>query len=152
AVAEPFVVGRIGILDARTGNELVSMPGHGGMMLGLTILPDGTVMTSAMDRSVRWWDPETGRELRQQRNDELRTWVLPANIRADGRGLFVMENKDVVHIDLASGAKTRVTTEKPNPVNLIHGVSGSAVFVNTPDRKVRLWDARTGQTVQTYDP
>src|SRR5262249_30842952 len=117
----------------------------------LTMLPDGTVLTSAMDSSARWWDTETGRELRQRRVEALKTWVTLANIRADGQGLFAYDSGNVVHIDLASGATTKVTTEKPNPVNTIHGVSGSAVFVNTPEGKVRLWDPKTGQTVQTFD-
>ncbi len=39
-----------------------------------------------------------------------------------------------------------------NPVSLIHGVSGSTVFVNTPDQKIQQWDAATGAVRRTFDP
>src|SRR5262249_18363990 len=119
AVAEPFVVGRIGILDTRTGNDPGPLPGHAGFMLGLSVLPDGTLLTLGLDRSVRWWDIDTGRERRQQRVEALQTWYTRSNVRADGRGLFAIEAGDIVHIDLASGATTKVTTEKPNSVSVI---------------------------------
>src|SRR5262249_26772277 len=48
AVADgAIVVGDVHILDARTGAETTQpLPGHAGMILGMTLLPDATLVTA----------------------------------------------------------------------------------------------------------
>src|SRR5262249_40096755 len=95
----------------------------------------------------------TGREVRRQQLEPSGPWVTAAPLTTAGKGRFAYDRDgQVIHIDLATGTQTQVTTEVTPPVNLIHGVSGTTVFVNTPDGKVRQWDAATGRVVQAYDP
>ncbi|MFL5339861.1 MAG: PQQ-binding-like beta-propeller repeat protein, partial [Gemmataceae bacterium] len=153
AVAEAGVVGLVQVLDAKTGADLVApRPGHAGVLLGAALAPDGTVMTAGLDRSVRTWDPMSGRELRRQPVDQLRTWLATQPLTTGGGGLFSYDAGRVIHVDLKSGKQTPVTTEVARPVNQIYGVSGTSVFVNTAEGKVRQWDAATGRTVREFDP
>ncbi len=152
AAADVNVAGQVRVIDAKNGKDLLALPGHGNMLTGLNILPDGTAMTAGLDRTVRWWDLETGRELKQQSIDMLRYWLVSSAFTSDGRGLFGLHDDHVIHVDLPTGKRTQVTKEPIKPVSLIHGVSGSTAFVNTADRKVQQWDAKTGAVRQTFDP
>src|SRR5262249_34020008 len=146
------VTGQITILDAKVGTKLFSRPGHSAMIVGLSVLPDGAVQTAGLDQTIIRWDPASGRERSRQAISMLKTWGIPASFSGDGRGIFGLDGGCVVHVDLATGKKTQVTTESVKPTTIIYGVSGTSVFFNINEHKVRQWDAATGQVVRDYDP
>ena len=52
------------VWDSLTGQELFSLSGHRGRVLGIDISPDGSlVATASVDRTARLWDAATGEEL-----------------------------------------------------------------------------------------
>jgi WD40 repeat protein len=54
----------IRLWDAATGQDLCPQPGHLVGVFRTVLSPDGkTAVTAGWDRTVRWWDTATGREL-----------------------------------------------------------------------------------------
>src|SRR5262249_34745087 len=52
--------------DLETGEELLpSAEGHRDTLNGVGCLPDGTVVTTSLDNTIRIWDPTIGRMRRQ---------------------------------------------------------------------------------------
>ena len=52
------------IWDARTGAQLVVLPGHGNAVEFAAYSPDGTrIVTASADKTARIWDARTGAQL-----------------------------------------------------------------------------------------
>ena len=52
------------IWDSATGEELLTLKGHAGVVYGVAFSPDGQRLASASsDQTVKIWDSATGKEL-----------------------------------------------------------------------------------------
>lgn len=151
AVADSGVTGRVRVFDAKTGKDRLDLPGHISQVSDLRVLPDGTAVTAGGDGRMRWWELETGRELKSKPINVpmfMRKWSA---FMADGTGWLDWHDQKLRHIDLATGRETTIAENVTTPWNSVHGVSRSSVFFSTGDGKVRLWDLKTGNVRQTYD-
>lgn len=148
AVADVGVSGLVRIFDPTTGKDHLRFPGHGGIITGLCLLNDGTAITCGYDRVVRRWDLKAGRELGNQPIDAVRYCTESSVFTVDGRGLFGVEGKQCLYVDLQARQSTVVSRE----TGTILGVSGSTVFVKTTGGKVQQWDAKTRAVRQTFEP
>src|SRR5260370_1418541 len=88
AVADPAISARVHILDAKTGTDLVPLPGHVNMLVALSLIPNGDVLAACLDRTMRWWDLEHGRELKSQSVGGLVPWLGTSLNLADSQGIF----------------------------------------------------------------
>jgi RNA polymerase sigma factor (sigma-70 family) len=152
AVAGRQSAATIRLFDAKTGDELLALPGHTGFVRELAVLRDGMVMTGGGDDTIRWWDSEKGRELKSQRAKFplfLRSW---SSLTSDGRGMFGLPDNRLVYVDLATQKQTVITEPIERPYERVHGVSGTSVFFTTPDGKMQQWDASIGAVRRTFDP
>ncbi|KAF0244981.1 MAG: serine/threonine protein kinase-related [Planctomycetota bacterium] len=67
---------RVDLYDASDGHEIVRLAGHTGWTISAAFASDGTVLTTAMDATVRAWDPKTGAVLRSGRWPLIQeTWI-----------------------------------------------------------------------------
>jgi WD40 repeat protein len=85
----------VALWDAASGERLSDLPGHASGVTAAAFAPDGTrVYTVGKDRTLRVWDPATGREL-------LRAPAEPAlslAVSADGANLFAAAADGTVRI------------------------------------------------------
>jgi WD40 repeat protein len=139
--------GALVVLDA-DGRPLRATTGHGpGPIRGLTFRPGGRQLASASwDRTVRVWDPDTGRELLK-----LDGHTEPVNgvvYSPDGRWLASAGNDQTVRVwDADSGRELHAPLHKHTGGVLGVAVSpGGAVLASAGnDGTVRLWDTATWQ-------
>src|SRR5262249_47534305 len=83
----------IKIWNLKTGEETLTIRGHGETVLALAFSPDGnTLVSSGGDRSLRRWDVATGKELKPLENQHnLTGFIHPVPqlaFRPDGQRLM----------------------------------------------------------------
>ena len=151
AVADSSTLSSIEMRDPTTGNKLFQLPGPTGGIEDLTILPNGAAMTASRDNCLRWWNIESGRELKDRNVDIpifIRKWCV---LTPDGGGLFGWKDNRILYVDLTNGKQSTIKENVKSPWNSVFGVSGHSIFIATDDNKMEQWDAKTGTVRSTFE-
>jgi WD40 repeat protein len=136
--------GMIRLWDARSGEEVRTIPGEAELIAGLAFSPDGRRLAGACnDFKVRVWDANSGRLL----------LTIPQAYHAvafspDGRRLATGGKDFTVAVwDASTGAQERTIKGHPKGAvsRLAFGPDGQRLVSGGYDGSVRLWDVATGE-------
>jgi WD40 repeat protein len=148
--------GRVRILDTRTGQERHAVPGHSDDVVFVAFPPNGRRLISAGDRSVRFWDPHTGKELGELHGPAYA--LCGASLSADGKTLAAGTQLSVVHLwDLEAGKELhQLTVEIPSahPAPAL-APDGKTVAVKGGARRalgIQLFDVASGKELRHFGP
>jgi WD40 repeat protein len=89
------------VWDARTGELLLTLAGHGLNVLSVAWHPDGKrLLTVGMDDTAKLWDTETGREIVTLLATQGQTRLMGGTFSPDGHSAFIAtSNGTVTRID-----------------------------------------------------
>ncbi|KAI1014890.1 hypothetical protein LB503_004000 [Fusarium chuoi] len=137
------IPGHARIWDTDTGTPKYTLSGHGGWVLAVAWSPDGArLATGSMDKSVRLWDPETGKAVGNPWTGHSK-WVTnicwePYHLWRDVR-IWVVNTGKTEHV--LSGHKSSVSCVRWGGEGLVYSASH--------DKTVRVWNAEKGTLVHT---
>lgn len=131
----------------RAGGALVrTFLGHSGWVNSIDVLPDGTFVSGADDRTLRLWDIETGEELRVMsgHGKEVRAVLaLP-----DGRVVSAAADKTLRVWDAQRGVCLSVLKGHDGKLSTLALLPDGRVASGSFDHTVRIWDIDSGQCQQ----
>jgi WD40 repeat protein len=132
-----------------------TLKAHSGWVSSLAFSSNGELASASWDRTVRFWNLATGRELHAV-NDKLKQVQAIAFTR-DGKLLAAEDTSDTVAIfDAATGARLReLPTDKTVPsvgISWVYSIAfspdGRWLASAVDDRTVRIWDVATGAKIR----
>jgi WD40 repeat protein/tetratricopeptide (TPR) repeat protein len=140
--------GEVKVWDAQTGQELLSLQGHGAghEVTGVCFSPDGRRLASAStDRTVKVWNAQTGQE--RQTLKGHRGSVLSVCFSPDSRRLASASDRTVKVWDAQTGQEL-LTLEGAYGC-VCFSPDGRRLASASTDRTVKVWDAHTGREQRT---
>ena len=140
------------IWDAATGQELLTLRGHGGV----TFSPDGKrLATASDDHTAKIWDAATGHDVFTLRgHGECVRWVT---FSPDGKRLATASGDKTAKIwDVATGRELLTLRGHTNAVNSVAFSADGKRLATTSsdepvnhDNQVKIWDVASGQELFT---
>ena len=145
--------GTVRLWDVKTGTVVRTLGGHSGTVHALLFVSD-RILLSGSTREIKSWDVLTGKFLRDI--PSART-VTSISLSADGKLLAFAATDRVVVLDLA-GRKSRELrviegehNKEPFRVAFRPTAPGDPMLATTFDNTVVLWNARTGEKLDTLE-
>lgn len=142
--------GGTGIWDLATGNLLRVLRGHNHYINRVLYMSGGhRLITSSRDATIRVWDNESGRQLQEWKRSQNTEGTL--DLSPDGRHIAAADG----HVVRISNAETgEYERELRGHLALVWGVmftpDGKQLASTGPDRTLRFWDARSGQSLACW--
>ncbi|MGW3045418.1 NB-ARC domain-containing protein [Kitasatospora sp. NPDC001159] len=127
---------------------LRNLTGHTGQVVAVAIAPDGTWLTTASsDKTVRIWDPATGRQIAKLTGHTDRVWAVA--IAPDGTWLATAGEDGTVRIwDRVTGRQIAKLTGHTDWVRAVAiAPDGTWLTTASDDKTVRIWDRVTGRQI-----
>ncbi len=148
------------VWDVRSGVETVPDRGHTAAISSSALLADGrTLLTGSADRSVRWWDLASGREVRRAAapaDSEGAMAVSPSGtLAAYSRHRLVGEHESQVAVELwdLAARKKLAMLWRPNVFAARFSPDGNTLYTQLWDVKesaglIVAWDTATGKELR----
>ena len=144
--------GRIVLIDALSGVDILSLRGHyfGWGPLPVAFSPDGSRFVSGgMDKKINIWNASTGAREMTLTGHTGSVWSVA--FRPDGRHIVSGSRDETIKIwNAATGALEMTLTGHKDPVRSVtFSPDGARIISGSGNGTVRIWDALSGTELLT---
>ena len=131
--------------------EIRRFAGHTQVVTSVAFSPDGrSIVSGSFDQTIRFWDLETGREIRQilVADDYINSSVLSVEFSPDGRYVLSEDRKWKTCLwDVQTGREIR---RFPGTMSARLSPDGLNVASDGSEQTIVLWDVETGKEIRRF--
>ncbi len=146
-----LTVKKVGRSTGKTRNlvlppEQLIFRGHEGPVFGVAYLPDNqTILTGGVDNTIRLWNLQTGKEIRQFLGHTGAIWNIACS--PDGSTFLSSSRDQTARLwDVATGKTLHCISAHTDSVwGVAFSPDGSTLLTGSFDKTARLWDAKSGK-------
>jgi len=120
---------------------------HTNWVMALAVLPDGRVVSSSYDNTLRVWDVDTGRTLATLQGHTHSVSALA--VLPDGRVVSGSSDKTLRVWDVDTGRMLATLQSHTHSVRTLVVLSDGRIISGSEDKTLRVWDVDTGRTLAT---
>jgi formylglycine-generating enzyme required for sulfatase activity len=134
------------VWDAQTGQELLTLQGHTGVVYSVAFSPDGRrLATASSDQTVKVWDAQTGQGKRTLYGHTNAVWIVCFS--PDGTRLASASSDHTVKVWDAQTGQQLLSLQGHTGVvySVAFSPDGRRLATASSDQTVKVWDAQTGQ-------
>ena len=146
------VAGSIGIwiYDVPTLNPVKLLTGHTDGVNSVSFSPDGNIIATGSDDTIRLWDVNTGRNIKTL-TGHIGS-VNSVSFSPDGKTIASGSWDDTVRLwDVNAGRNIKTLTGHTSWVSSVSfSPDGSTIASGSRDDTIRLWDVNTGRNIKTF--
>jgi RNA polymerase sigma factor (sigma-70 family) len=138
----------IRLWNVSTGDEMGPTAGHRSQVRSVAFLPDGrTLISAGPDKTVRRWEPATGKELGHWEAPMQDPGALAFALAPDGKLLACGSNNQTIHLrDPVTGEAVRQWQGHKDLVSALAFSWDSRMLASASwDKTIGLWDPDTGE-------
>jgi WD40 repeat protein len=131
--------------------ERATLDGHSGAVLSVAFAPDGRALaTGSDDRTVRLWEPATGRQTATLKLEGFLNVVSSVAFAPDGRTLATGSAYPTARLwEPATGRQTATLDGHTSAVlSVAFAPDGRTLATGSDDKTVRLWEVATGRQIE----
>ena len=123
--------------------------GHSQIVVVLSVLPDGRVVSGSWDYTLRVWDAATGEC--QQTLEGHKDFITCVAVLPDGRVVSGSKDRTLCVWDATTGECVQTLEGHTDEVTCVGVLPDGRVVSGSWDNTLRMWDADTGQCLQTLE-
>ncbi len=149
-------IGKIRLIDFRTGEVVRLLKGHENGVLGLAFSPDSTrLISGSFDKTARIWDIESGKILHILSGHT--DFVFAVAFSPEGARAVTGSDDDTLRLwDLTTHPpfpsllkrEGELTAHEDDVVSAAFTPDGKYLLSGSWDKSIRLWDGKTGKFIK----
>ncbi len=124
----------------------LTFTGHTSRINGLTLLPNGQMLSCSSDKTLRIWDPNTGRCLKTLQGHTEDVWCIA--VLPNGQVVSGSSDETLRVWDLSTGQCLKTLTGHTGYVSRIAILPNGQVVSGGQDNRLRVWDVATGKCLK----
>ncbi|MBW4563727.1 MAG: serine/threonine protein kinase [Mojavia pulchra JT2-VF2] len=126
-----------------------TLKGHENSVLSVAISPDGQLLASNSDRTIKVWKLATGEEVSTLKGHSQKVNVVA--ISPDGKTLVSGSDDGTIKVwNLATGEEIRTLSGHSDSIHaLVISPDGKTLVDGSDDNTIKVWNLNTGRQIRT---
>ena len=142
----------IKVWDLQNTQKLPPLPGHKSSVQLMTVTLDGKFAVSTGYKDIKFWDLQTGQELRNFPRETYEGAIISLLLMPDNERIIVVSKDEDFNIwNLHSGEKILTLFHQDDVRSVAITSDGKKAISTSIDKTLKIWDLQSGRELRTLN-